>query len=59
MSGPPPLRKVIVFPLVVATFLAVTIIVFAPQLGIFAWGSAWIGTFAVLMVWNFLNHARK
>lgn len=59
MSGPPPLGKVIVFPLVVATFLAVAIVVFAPQLGVFAWGSAWIGTFAVLMVWNFLSHARK
>lgn len=59
MRGPPPLGKVIVFPLVVATLQAVAIIVFAPQLGIFAWGSAWIGTFAVLMVWNFLNHARK
>ena len=59
MSGPPPLGKVIVFPLVVATFLAVAIVVFAPQLGVFAWGSAWIGTFAVLMVWSFLSHARK
>ncbi len=59
MSSPPPLGKVIIFPLFVATLLAVLIAVFAPQLGPFAYGSAWVGTFAVLTIWGILNHARR
>jgi hypothetical protein len=59
MRTPPPLGKVIIFPLVVATLLAVLIAVLTPEVGPFAYVSAWIGTFAVLMVWGFLHHVQK
>ncbi len=59
MGQPPPLGKVIVFPLIVATLFAVLIAYFAPEVGLYGYGSAWIGTFAVLMVWSFLKHAQR
>lgn len=59
MKSPPPLGKVIVFPLIIATVLAILIAVLAPELGPFAYVSAWIGTFGVLMVWGFLHHVQR
>ncbi len=59
MRSPPPLGKVIIFPLIVATLLAVAIAVLVPKLGPYAYVSAWVGTFAVLTVWGILNHARR
>ncbi|OUW16998.1 MAG: hypothetical protein CBD18_05665 [Opitutales bacterium TMED158] len=55
MYRPPPLGKVLPFPLIVATLLAIAIAVFAPELGPFAYGSAWIGTFVVLFIWFILR----
>ena len=59
MYTPPPLGKIIPFPIIVATLLAALIAVFAPELGFFAWGSAWIGTFVVLTVWGVLHYHMK
>lgn len=59
MSSPPPLGKIIVFPLIVATLLAALIAFTAPELGPIAYMSAWIGAFMVLLVWGFLHHAQK
>ncbi|MGK0239885.1 MAG: hypothetical protein ACI92G_003367 [Candidatus Pelagisphaera sp.] len=58
MYTPPPLRKVIPFPLFVATVLAVAIAVFAPELGPFAYMSAWFGTVVVLTIWGVLCYER-
>lgn len=59
MYQPPPLRKVLPFPLFVATSLAVAIVVFAPELGPFAYVSAWGATFMVLTIWGILTYEGK
>jgi|GEM_PF-696125 hypothetical protein len=59
MYTPPPLGKVLPFPLIVATLLAVAIAVFAPELGPFAYVSAWIGAFMVLFVWFILRYHQR
>ncbi len=49
---PPPSMKHFIFPACFATLLAGAIVFFAPELGFFAWFSAWIGSFFVLSVWG-------
>jgi hypothetical protein len=59
MYTPPPLSKVIPFPLLFASGLAVTIAWIAPELGPFAYVSAWVGSFGVLTIWSILLYHRK
>ena len=59
MYTPPPLGKIIIFPLLFATGLAVAIAVFTPELGPFAYMSAWVGTVAGMTVLGVLNYERN
>jgi len=44
--------KPFILPFIIATLVAILIDFVAPQLGAFAWASAWIGIMFVLSVWN-------
>ena len=53
----PPSMKVFIFPTLFAVILALAVHFAAPEMGIFAWGSAGFGAFFVLSIWGMVNRS--
>ena len=47
--------KPFIGPLIIATLVAFIIYKVAPEMGPFAWGSAWFGIMLVLSIWNVIT----